>query len=253
MDEIIRIINLKTHEIDEYVNEKLTELNDDWEHEEISFYETGGNIIWNWISTNTVYLPPGNRSKGFKIDRIFLKQLLEDLKKHFGKIPIEMLKNKFNNNMLFKWLDMYIIMYFGSGYDEKLRKNIYGYGSLNYIGVTIKISELKNLNVARCIEKSSTLNLLLNFLGFNSSLVLSDANGIGHAYCMVNDNEKLIIIDPSFYGKGSDGKGIPYIFELDTNSKYCEFNPAHFGDNETLKVTYDFPYDKLTSNNKTIK
>jgi hypothetical protein len=81
-------------------------------------------------------------------------------------------------------IDLYQTLYFGDGYDELKRKEIFGYGKLNSIGETLQIDELKNQGVARCIEKSACCNALSNFLGLDSSLVLSDAS-------LNNSNEKV--------------------------------------------------------------
>jgi hypothetical protein len=141
---------------------------------------------------------------------------------------------------------MYVINYFGSQYDDKKRKEIYGYGLLNSIGENIDVSSLKGLDVARCIEKSATLNQILNFLDIDSSLVVSEANNVGHAYCLVNTEEKNIVVDPNFYGTDTNGKGIPYIFEIDKQDNSFSFDPSLFGDYDSLKVNYSFPSEKLS-------
>ena len=58
-------------------------------------------------------------------------------------------------------------MYFGNEYNEELRKEIFGYGSLNSIGKTLNIESLKGKNVARCIEKSGGFNGIANFMGID--------------------------------------------------------------------------------------
>jgi len=245
MDIIFELITLEEDKIDYYINARLFELNNADSYEEISLSDDG-NIYPNWININTTYLPSGIRSKGFKIDKKFIKEFIIDAKDKFGKIPLEKLKGRLTEYTLIKWFNMYVINYFGSQYDEMKRKEIYGYGSLNSIGESINISELKGLNVARCIEKSAALNQILNFLDINSSLVLSEANSVGHAYCLVNTNGKYLIVDPNFYGTDANGKGIPYIFEIDPHSNFCSFDPSMLGDNESLKINYSFPSQKIS-------
>ena len=183
MNRMFEILLLEEDKIDYYINARLSELNVDDIYEDVSLSDDG-NIYPGWINTNTMYLPSGNRSKGFKIDKQFIKDFIIDTKDKFGKIPLEKLKERLTEDTIIKWFNMYVIMYFGEKYDERKRKEIYGYGSLNSIGQSLDVSALKGLNVARCIEKASGLNQILNFLNIDSSLVLSEANGIGHAYCL---------------------------------------------------------------------
>ncbi len=245
MEEFYRILSLDENDIDSYINSCFILLYGMY-YPEISLSNDGGEIYQNWINPDTPYLPSGSRSKGFKIDKQFIKDFIIDTKDKFGKIPIEKLKVKLTEDTIIKWFNMYVQMYFGPLYDESKRKEIYGYGLLNSVGETLNISELKGLNVARCIEKSAALNAILNFLYIKSSLVLSDANGVGHAYCLVNTNDKYYIVDPNFYGKDSNGKGIHYMFEINPHEKYCSFDPSLYGDNESLKVYYEFPCEKMT-------
>lgn len=177
MNEVLKICSLSEEELNKYISEKIVMLNHDSNKREISFDK---DIIWDWINLESTYLPSHNRSKGFKIDETFIYEFIYYLKNSFGKFPKEKLEIAFDNEKLLKLLNIYIITYFGPDYNENLRKQIYGYGSLNSIGETINISELKGLNVSRCIEKSSALNTILNLLDFNSGLVLSDANNVGH-------------------------------------------------------------------------
>lgn len=245
MNRLFELILLEDDKIDSYINARLSELNISDDYEEISLSDDG-NIYSNWINTNTMYLPSGNRSKGFKIDVKFIKNFIIDTKEKFGKIPLDRLKERLNEDTLIKWFNMYVIDYFGSQYDEIKRKEIYGYGLLNSIGEKIDISNLKGLNVARCIEKSAALNQILNFLDIDSSLVIAEANNVGHAYCLVNTDEKNYVVDPNFYGSDANGKGIPYIFEIDPHNDSCSFDPSIFGDNDALKVNYSFPSQKLS-------
>ncbi len=247
MEEFFKILSLDERKIDMYINNKLNTLNIGNNYEEISLSDTGGEIYQNWINTDTAYLPSGMRSKGFKIDFQFIKEFIKDVKEKFGKIPVDRLVENLNEDKLIKYFNMYIISYFGVEYNETKRKEIYGYGSLNSIGETLNISDLKGLNVARCIEKSAALNEILNFLGIDSSLVLSEANNIGHAYCLVNTEGKHLIVDPNFFAHDMNGKGVPYIFEINPHDKLCTFGPSVFGDNESLKVSYNFPSERISN------
>ena len=243
------ILSLDNNDIDSFINKRINELNLKGNYEEISLSDEG-KIYPKWINTNTPYLPSGFRSKGFKIDIDFIKEFVMDIKNKFGRISIDKLKNRLNEIIIIEWFNMYIISYFGSEYKEKERKEIYGYGSLNSIGKNIKISDLKDLSVARCIEKSASLNTILNFLDIDSSLVLSNANGVGHSYCLVNTNNQQLIVDPNFYGTDANGKGIPYIFEIDIRDNNIYFDPSLYGDYESEKIYYDFPNDKYINGRK---
>jgi hypothetical protein len=246
MNRMFELLLLEDDKIDLYIDARLSELNISDDYEEITLSDDGGNIHPNWINTNTTYLPSGNRPKGFKIDKQFIKDFIIDTKEKFGKIPLDRLKERLNENTIINWFNMYVINYFGSQYDDKKRKEIYGYGLLNSIGENIDVSSLKGLDVARCIEKSATLNQILNFLDIDSSLVVSEANNVGHAYCLVNTEEKNIVVDPNFYGTDTNGKGIPYIFEIDKQDNSFSFDPSLFGDYDSLKVNYSFPSEKLS-------
>ncbi len=246
MEELFKILSLNDKEIDTYINNRLNILDYSNNYKDISLSDDGGDIYQNWINTDTTYLPSGIRSKGFKVDFQFIKEFINDVKEKFGKIPVDRLREKLNEDTLIKYFNMYITIYFGGEYNETKRKEIYGYGSLNSIGKTLNISDLKGLNVARCIEKSAALNEILNFLEIDSSLVLSEANNIGHAYCLVNTNGKYLIVDPNFYGKDMNGKGVPYIFEINPHDKLCSFDPSAFGDDESLKVIYNFPSERIS-------
>lgn len=245
MNRLFELIALEDDKIDYYIGVRLSELNTVDSYEEISLSDDDGNIYPTWININTTYLPSGIRSKGFRIDMQFIKDFIIDTKDKFGKIPLENLKEGLTEDTLIKWFNMYVINYFGSQYDERKRKEIYGYGSLNSIGENLDISHLKGLNVARCIEKSAALNQILNFLDINSSLVLSEANGVGHAYCLVKTNGKYIIVDPNFYGTNANRKVIPYIFEIDPHSNSCSFDPSMFGDDKALKINYSIPNQRI--------
>jgi len=250
VNRMFELLLLEDDKIDYYINARLSELNKSDDYEEITLSDDGGNIYPNWINTNTSYLPSGNRSKGFKIDKQFIKDFIIDTKEKFGKIPMDKLKERLTEETLINWFNMYVINYFGSQYDEAKRKEIYGYGSLNSVGENIDISSIKGLDVARCIEKSAALNQILNFLDINSSLVVADANNVGHAYCLVNFDEKDYVVDPNFYGADASGKGIPYFFEVNTDNNSFSFDPSLYGDNESLKINYNFPSEKLSVMNR---
>ena len=36
------------------------------------------------------------------------------------------------------------------------------------------------------------------------------------------------------------------MFEINPHEKYCSFDPSLYGDNESLKVYYEFPCEKMT-------
>lgn len=243
MTRLYEILSLNNDEIDNYIEQRINDLNSSPSYDEISL--TGdGSIYENWINTNTTYLPSGNRSKGFIIDNKIIKEFVLSIREYFGNIPLDKLMNKLTEQIIIKYFNMFTINYFGPNYDDDKRKKVYGYGLLNSIGENINLSELKEQNIARCIEKSAMLNQILNFLDIDSSLVLSTANKIGHAYCLINSQEKTYIADPNFYGRDELGKGIPYIFEINQNNNTTTFDPFEYGDKDSLKIEYTIPKQK---------
>ena len=255
------LCDLDGQNLESYVNKVCDELDRNAnECEEVSL----GNesIIYNnWINSDVTYLPSGERSKGFKLDR---QVIIEFLTTAFTKKnKFYELKDKFFSNTLSTEEKNYLIgkvegylvainlfpaIYFGPSCEDEKRKQIFGYGSLNSAGQTLNLSELKGQNVARCIEKASTVNALLNFLGYDSSLVLSDASlgeeTTGHAYCLIDLDDKYKILDPTFIYADQNKKGNVYIFDLDEKNEKCEFDPKTIG-GEGYKVVYDFPFDKI--------
>ena len=81
MEELFQILSLDDKEIDTYINNKLKILDDSNNYEEISLSDDGGDIYQRWINTDTTYLPSGSRSKGFKVDFLFIKEFIKDLLK----------------------------------------------------------------------------------------------------------------------------------------------------------------------------
>lgn len=183
-DEITKILLLEENELESYVRDKCKELNSKSIEKEFSLNAGEQNVSRGWINQNSTYLPSGNRSKGFKISNSFLLDYCQYLRSTLGKIDTKKLEENLTDCKLLHMIDLYQTLYFGDGYDEVKRKEIFGYGNLNSIGETLQIEELKNQGVARCIEKSACFNALSNFLGLDSSLVLSDAS-------LNNSNDKV--------------------------------------------------------------
>ena len=183
-DEITKILSLEENELESYVRDKCKELNSKSIEKEVSLNAGEQNVNRGWINQNSTYLPSGNRSKGFKISNSFLLDYCQYLRSTLGKIDTKKLEENLTDCKLLHMIDLYQTLYFGDGYDEVKRKEIFGYGNLNSIGESLQIEELKNQGVARCIEKSACFNELSNFLGLDSSLVLSDAS-------LNNSNDKV--------------------------------------------------------------
>lgn len=253
MDELLRILSLADEEVEQYVRERIAELDFSTDKDiEISLDENEGTIYNGWINTSAVYLPSGYRSKGFKLNEHFFIEWVQHIRKTFGHFPMENIKQKFNNERLLQVINRYQSFYFGTDTYDTLRKEIYGYGQFSSIGEWITIEELKEKDVARCIEKSASLNNIANFMGIDSSLVLSDASigtdKVGHAYCMIHDSDKWVICDPNFYGTKEDGKGIPFIFPVDISKQESFiFDAEALGDKLKNKVEYYFPWNKFNN------
>lgn len=252
MEEFIKILELNDSDIEHYVDGKIEYLNSLSNNiEEVSLGEDGGEIYEGWINTNSSYLPSGNRSKGFKLTKQFYIDFVDYIKKRLGHSDISVIKSKINSEKVIEIINSYMTLYFGDKCNDELRKEIFDYGSLNSIGETLDIDTLKEKNVARCIEKSGGFNGIANFMGIDCSLVLSDAsvenNKTGHAYCMIKENQKYKICDPNFFGVNGRGKGIPFIFDLDTNSynDTVTFDSGKLGAIEPTVIEYDFPWEKL--------
>ena len=176
-DEIIHIISLPESELEKYVSDKCDALNTKSIMKEI-YLNKGeqSNVNRGWINLESTYLTSSQLSKGFKISKSFFIDWCKLLKSSLGKSDFESLKIKLTEDTVLKLVDYYQATYFGSDYDENKRKEIYGYGSLNSLGQALEIDELKNKNVARCIEKSACFNAIVNFSGLDSYLILSNAS-----------------------------------------------------------------------------
>lgn len=175
-DEIVKILSLDESELENYVCDKCKDLNSKSAVKELSLNDGEQNVNRGWINQDSTYLPSGNRSKGFKISNSFLIDYCKYLKSTLGKIDPTKLKENLTDYKLLQMINMYQTIYFGDGYNEMKRREIFGHGKLNSVGETLQIDKLKNQGVARCIEKSACFNALSNFLGLDSSLVLSDAS-----------------------------------------------------------------------------
>lgn len=254
MEELIKILCLSDYEIEQYVDNRITNLDSiSSDINEVAFEE--GEIYKGWINTNASYLPSGNRSKGFKLTKQFYIDFVNYIKQSLGSSDINVIKNRFSSEKLIKLINLYMTMYFGNEYNVELRKEIFGYGRINSIGETLEIDTLKGKNVARCIEMSGGFNGIVNFMGIDCSLVLSDAtvegNTTGHAYCLIKENEKYKICDPNFFSPYGDGThSIPFIFDLDIKSdnKRVTFDSGKLGALNPTVIEYDFPWDKLKIN-----
>lgn len=246
-DEVFKILELDNDELKGYVDKKINSLNKNTKECEISLEENEKKAYKQWINTNTTYLPSGNRSKGFKITNEFFLDWCKYLRENLGRINTEKLKVTLTDDKMIQLINMYQSVYFGEQCIEKNRKEIFGYGNLNSIGETLNIEDLKNKNVARCIEKSGGFNALANFIGFNSSLVVSDAsiNSLtsGHAYCVIKTDNRIILCDPNFFGVTSDQKRVPFIFEI--TGKKNQFDSKEYGDSKSQVITYDFPFKEF--------
>lgn len=264
MEELIKILNTSDNDIEQYVDGRIEYLNSLSSNiEEVSLGEDDGEIYEGWINTNVSYLPSGTRSKGFKLTKQFYIDFCKAIKENFGQYDITVVKSKFNSERLIKWINLYLPIYFGEICDDDFRKDIYGYGKLSSIGETLNIEEIKGKKVARCIEKSGGFNGLANFIGIDCSLVVSDAtvggNTTGHAYCLLQGDEKSRICDPNFFDETVDENGkrksIPFIFDLDTNNRNnsVTFNSGELGGMvQPTIIHYDFPWAKLKTRHKTI-
>lgn len=253
MEELIKILSLDDDAVLNYVKERISELDFSSENEiEVSLGENEGEIYRGWLNTNTTYLPSGNRSKGFKMTEKFYLEWVYYLRNFFKSVNLESIKQKFDNERLVKLMWTYSVVYFGGGSSEDKRKEIFGYGKLNSIGKSLPIDSLKNENVARCSETSASLNGIANFMGIDSSLILSYAkyndSTIGHAYCLIRDNETYKICDPNFTVLNNDGKTIYFIFDININGKDdIVFDAGEFGDKNQTKVEYMFPWNKFNN------
>lgn len=258
MEELIKILNLNNYDIEQYVDSKIMKM-DSLSSDIKEVYLEDGEIYEGWISTDVSYWPSGNRSKGFKLTKQFYIDFCNYIKQSLGNVDVNAMKAKFNSEKLMKIINLYLSIYFGETCNDDLRKEIFSYGNLDSIGETLNIETLKGKNVARCIEKSSGFNGLANFMGINCSLVVSEAtvknNTTGHAYCLLKENEKYKICDPNFFDADSDGKRVPFIFDLDTNNKENEiiFNSSKYGSINPTIIKYDFPWSKLNKEHNIIE
>lgn len=61
----------------------------------------------------------------------------------------------------------------------------------------------------------------------------------------------MLLCDPNFYGTSPEGKGIPFIFEL--NGETAKFNSSDLGDKKSQIISYDFPFEKFSEFDEQIK
>lgn len=251
MNDFLSIVQMSDNDIVNYVNMKIITLNSSLSYDDISLGDEG--IIYpGWVNIDTVYRPSGYRSKGFIFTKDFYIEYCKFIRDNFGNIDIKKLSSNINNTIIIKAINLFINYYFGEGYNEERRKEIYCHGNWQVADESINISTIKNENVARCIEKAAAFNGIANMIGLESSLVLSDAKlndgeKIGHAYCLLNLNGKYIICDSTFSGRNNENRGIPFIFDL--NSETVVLDSGKFGDVEPKIVEYDFPWDEFRKNN----
>ena len=247
MDDFLNIVQMSDDDIVSYVNGKMLGLNSSISYDDISLGDEG--VIYSgWINLDTVYRPSGYRSKGFIFTKDFYIDWCKFIRENFGMIDIKKLSSNINDTIIIKAIHLFINYYFGEGYNEERRKEIYCHGNWQVANESINISTIKNENVARCIEKAAAFNGIANTIGLDCSLVLSDAklNGgdkIGHAYCLLNLNGKYIICDSTFSGRNNTNRGIPFIFDL--NGEKVVFDSGKFGDIEPKTVEYDFPWNEF--------
>lgn len=70
MEELIKILSLSDYDVEQYVDNKITNLDSiSSDINEVALED--GEIYKGWINTNASYLPSGNRSKGFKLTKQF--------------------------------------------------------------------------------------------------------------------------------------------------------------------------------------
>ena len=254
MEELIKMLNLDESEIDSYIDRRLGELNLNENYVDILLDGDTGNIYSNWVNSDTTYRPYGYDSKGFKVDKKFIVDMISIIRGTFNNFSIDSIKNSFTEDKLILWLNIQIPSYFydfdGSYVQSKKEKifNNIGHINLNNISTAINLSDLKKQDVAECLEKSAALNAILNFLGIDSSLVVAYANDIGHAYCLVKMSNGYSIVDPSHFGKISETKHIQYVFKVDPSNSSFTFDPKEYGDvSNAPKLEYVFPCEKFSS------
>ena len=101
MGELIKILRMSDSDIEQYVDNRITNLDFiSSDIDEVALEE--GEIYKGWINTNVSYLPSGNRSKGFKLTKQFYIDFVNYIKKSLGTADISVIKNKFSSEKLIK-------------------------------------------------------------------------------------------------------------------------------------------------------
>lgn len=207
-------------DLNKLIDNRLLNLNmESHDYFDISIFDVG-HIFRGWIDINTTYLPLGIDAKGFRVDRKVIVDFIHYLRKH----NVE----SFNSEYLIKYIHGYSQEYFGTTIDELNRRKIYRFGYPDSIGKYIYLSSLKEKFAASFMEKAALDNVLFNFMGFDSSLVISNVGFCRWGYCLIKLDEKYKIVGP-----------LSNIFDLDVEHKKCEV--------ETTEgvLIYEFPFNNL--------
>lgn len=217
-DELLKIIDSNTDDLKSFLEKRMLELNEN----SIDYYDISlsdeGSIYSGWIDMATTYLPLGIKAKGFKVDFRVIKDFVYYVSKN--KLVTS------NLDTIINYVHDYCVKYFGGVLEEYNRRRIYRFGREEYIGNSIRLSEIKDKCAAGPFEISVLENTLLNFIGFDSSLVISDVNDSRCAYCLIKADNKYRLSGP-------------YSLVLDVCDNNYEF------DTSLGKIIYDFPTKKL--------
>ena len=213
---IAQIQALKDEEINTWIEDRLTELENNTEEnrKEISLLATQLRRMNNNFNNTEVhgFIPSTTRLKKMPVDMASVK--IDD--KSFYRTVVEYIKNSnekyiTNNNYIMNIIQCTIINYFGQSATHSKRNALYDSKSDINSDLTLSISDFKRNETAMCVERGAMGQNLLAFLGYDPLLIYgfaSNDKGIineGHVYnCIIRNNKGMLVdfTNPTF----KDGK-----------------------------------------------
>lgn len=215
MDEkqiIQQIIDLKEDEVEEYIEQRLIEL----ENTAVEDRDVISSVSYilrrakgEKENTEVVgYIPSKTKLQKMQYDIAMFK--LDD--KSFYRTVIDYIKeidskkikqgDKINHNYIMNIIQCTLINYFGIKGNESRRIALYNSkDDVENDDNILSIKDFKGNNTAMCLERSAVAQNILAFLGYNPMMVmgfLSNKKGIvneGHAFNCIIRNEKGMLVD----------------------------------------------------------
>ena len=259
--ELQKIISLKEENLDAYVTNRVTLLDNTTGVQ--TYMDIGQpSLIDGWVNSRSMFLPSGLRRKGFNLDskKLYI-EYAKFLREYFGDADI----SKIEEFVILLATNSFIIEKFdGLNLDAEKRNSIFTQVSLldqyqNKIPA-VNLEDLFDKGIIRCVEKSAIANNLMNFIGVHSSIIICEAKhnekeAVGHAFNMIFLDNQHTLFDASFYAQTTDGGAYPLVVgvsETTLQKEVLNCDIGEFantlGDDELLLnqgiIVYTFPATK---------